>query len=102
MTRSTSEEDCNQAYYVGFDLNTRRLNGSITVSCLNGASAYSETEIDIAKWNHIVFTYDDTFIKLYVDGKVQAVAPKKFKISFLEGDSVILGSLISTKNIRFS
>lgn len=100
-TRSHGGEDCNQAYYIGFDLNTRKVNGSSAISYLEGTTLYSRKKINLNQWYHVVFTFDDTLIKLYLDGEIQYQLKKNFKNRYLLNAPVIVGNLKGKKNSRF-
>jgi two-component sensor histidine kinase len=100
-TRSDTDDQCNQSFYLGFDLNTRRVNGSCCNSCAAATTVYSQREILLAKWYHAVLTYDDDWIQLYLNGDLQYKMPKNFKSKFLNGDSVVIGNVYGKKNIRY-
>jgi hypothetical protein len=100
-TKSNKDEDCNQAYYIGFDLNTRRINGSISSSCMDVATIYSKNEIARGQWYYLALVYDDNSMSFYVDGKLQYKTEKNFKTVFLKGSPIIVGNINDKKNQRF-
>jgi hypothetical protein len=101
FTRVHAGEEHNEAYYIGLDMNSGSLGSCMSVSDNEQVSLYSGTIPSLRKWHHIVFTYDDAFFSVYLDGALEAKALKNFRTVFLEGDSIILGNRLSRKNNRF-
>jgi len=100
-TNSHEGEDCNQSYFIGFDINTRKMNGSSVNSCEDAATVYTQKNISLGRWYHIALTYDDTALSLYLDGKLQYKIKKKFKTRFLKGSPILIGNIKDKKNVRF-
>jgi hypothetical protein len=101
FTRSRSEKDCNEALYIGVDMNTRKVNGATVNSERNVATIYTDEAIKMARWYHVALTYDDNFLMLYFDGKLVRKAVKKFRTRFLAGDSIFIGNRSSVNNERY-
>lgn len=100
FTRSHAGEDHNEAYYIGYDFATQDLNANTTLSKDKQVPLYASKQYKIREWHHIVITYDDNYLALYIDGELQAKLPKKLRSEFLEGDSVLVGNRVSVKNKR--
>ena len=100
-TRVDTSESCNLAYYIGIDLNTLKLNGSLSNSCLNVFTAYSHKKVSFSRWQQVALAYDSDSAFFYVNGELQYRLAKKFRSDFLKGDSVIIGILDTPTNLRF-
>ncbi|MBA3682261.1 MAG: histidine kinase [Bacteroidetes bacterium] len=100
-TNAHDGEDCNQSYFIGFDINTRKINGSTANSCEDASTVYTRKKISLGHWHHVVLTYDDTTLSLYLDGKLQYKIKKKFKTCFLKESPIIIGNIRERKNMRF-
>ncbi|MCC6372458.1 MAG: histidine kinase [Bacteroidia bacterium] len=100
-TSSNNSDECNQAFYIGIDLNTRKLNGSTVNSCTEASTLYSKGKVTFGKWHHAVLTYNDHEITLFLDNEFQYKASKNFQSKFLKGDSIIIGSFCKGSNARY-
>jgi hypothetical protein len=101
MTRAHAGDDCNEAFYIGIDQNTRKINGAALGGCQKTVSIFSREKVRLVKWYHVVITFDHSALSLYVDGVLENKISKDFETIFLEGDSVIVGNRVSEKNKRF-
>jgi len=100
-TRAHSGGDCNQAFYIGIDMNTRKLGGSAALSCHSLVTSYTQSKVTMAKWHHVVFNFNDDFLWLYVDGNLEYKVRKNFESQYLAGDSILVGNIQYGKNTRF-
>lgn len=101
LTKSHGGNDFYEGYFIGLNFSTNKLNVTTSKDSLNQITLNSTHELKLRKWHHIVMTYDDNFLTLYLDNELQAKVPKKFKSSFLEGDSIIIGNSANKKNERY-
>jgi hypothetical protein len=86
---------------MSYDLNSKRICVATTFSELYQVSLRSSEEMELGKWYHVVLTYDDNFLSLYVNGTLEDKMAKNFKSHFLEGDSVMVGNTANAKNQRY-
>lgn len=100
-TRAHADLDCNEAFYIGFDLNTRKINGGTLLDCPMVTSIFSKKPVALVSWHHVVITYNDNFTCLYLNGVLEEKKPKEFKSRFLAGDSVLVGMRYDKKNQRY-
>ena len=101
IAKSRDSVDHCEAYYIGYDLNSKNINVSISVSRENVVTLYSDGIISKMDWQHIVMTYDNNKLCFYLNGKLENEIKKNFESTFLQGDSVIVGNVFSKKNARF-
>ncbi len=101
FTRSHDGEDHNEAFYIGYDYETKNLNINTTLSKEEQITMYSIKAFDIRKWHHVAMAYDNKFLSFYIDGVLQAKLPKSFQSQFLKGDSILIGKRNSEKNKRY-
>ena len=101
ITRSHNGEDFNEAYYIGYDMNTKNLNTNNSLSELKQSSIFPPHMNPIQQWHHVVITFNNSFLCLYLNGDLVEKARKTFETTYLETDSVVLGNRISAKNTRF-
>lgn len=100
FTRAHPGEDHNEAYFMGYDFNTKNINGCVSLNELMTEAIYT-SQVTLRKWHHLVCTYDDHFFCLYLDGILENKMMKNFKTTFLSNDSVLVGIRTSKKNNRF-
>ncbi len=101
LTHVSSDDDFNEAFIIVYDLNTKNVAANNTLNKEKQVSIYSSTLFSLREWHHLVLTYDYNFICFYIDGALEGKMVKKFDSQFLEGDSVVIGNLITKKNTRF-
>ena len=81
ITKSHAGNDFYEGYFIGLNFTTNRLNVTTSKDSLNQITLNSTHELKLRKWHHIVMTYDDNFLSLYLDNDLQAKVPKKFRSS---------------------
>lgn len=101
ITKSHAGNDFYEGYFIGLNFTTNRLNVTTSKDSLNQITLNSTHALKLRTWHHIVMTYDDNFLSLYLDNDLQARVPKKFKSTFLSGDSIIIGNSANKKNERY-
>jgi two-component sensor histidine kinase len=100
-THSHGGDDHNEAYTVGYDFNTHQLNANTSFSKEQQVTVYSASGISLRDWHHVVVTYDDRFLCMYIDGVLEIKVFKNFRSRFLSGDSVIVANRTGPKNSRY-
>lgn len=101
ITKNNSGDDFNEGYFIGLNYSTFKLNTTTTENPENQVTLNSLHEFSLRKWHHIVMTYDDDFLTLFLDNTLEAKLPKNFKSVFLKGGSVMIGNSMNQKNSRF-
>jgi hypothetical protein len=104
-TKMHAGDDFNEAYSLGIEMYERRLNATshhVIPGDTLQVNAWSGMPIKLGRWYHVVMCYDDSFLSLYIDGKLQNRLAKNFHTVFLPSDSVMIGFNKSPKsNLRF-
>ncbi len=101
LVKNAPGSDFFEAYAISYGLDNKRIGGCCSHSELNQISVYSPDPLNINEWHHAVLTYDDEWVKFYLDGELINTAAKNFRTSFLPGDSVMVGNSANVKNSRF-
>lgn len=101
MMRRAAGEDFNLALAFNYHPYTKRLGVHQSRDSLQEAAMNSTTSAKLYVWYHLVITYDDQSLSLFVDGELQGRAAKGFASTFWTGDSVLLGKTPGLKNERF-
>jgi len=101
LTKSQPGDDFFEGYSLNYDWKSGRVNVATTYSQLNQVSLRSKNKIELGKWHHVVMTYDNDTMCLYVNGKLDMKMKKGFVNRYLETDSVMLGNSANKKNDRF-
>lgn len=102
LARNNPDEDFNVAYGFGYSMGARRIGVQATCDSVHEAMIFSKDTVTLNIWYHMVMTYDTDFLKFYLNGKLEGQMIKGFETKFLEGDSVILGRSMGSKNERFA
>jgi len=101
MTKNHPGDDFFESYAIIYSLQNKRFGASATLSPLNQLSVNSAKPAELERWYHVVLTYSDRSLCMYVDGKLEACLEKDFRTPFLETDSVMIGNSANVKNNRF-
>jgi hypothetical protein len=101
MTLADTVEECNEAYYIGYHLDLKNINVNTSRHCENQITLYPTDSTSLREWHHVAITYDNSNLIFYLDGILENKAVKNFELSFLAGDSVIVGAVRGSKNRRF-
>lgn len=101
LTKSHLGDDFFEGYMIDYDYQGKRIIGAVTQNSVNQLSIRSTDTLITGKWYHTVITFDQQYLRLYVDGVLQNKLVKKFPNRYLETDSVMLGNSANLKNLRF-
>lgn len=101
FTRSQVDDDFTDAYTIAYQFNIRKLCCNTTLSKYNMVHLYPPKTSYLRQWYHVVMTYDDDNISLYINGVLEGFAAKKFKSKFLKSDSVLVGRRYGLRNQRY-
>lgn len=101
LTKSQPGDDFFEGYSINYDINSGRIGIATTFSQLNQVSLRSTESVELGKWYHVVLTYDNDLLNLYVNGEVDTKMKRGFTSRFLKTDSVMLGNSANKKNDRF-
>lgn len=101
LTKNAEGDDFFEAYAITYSLDNKRLVGVSSLSSLQQVSATTLEPYDLYEWHHLVMTYSDSVLCLYIDGALENSSVKKFRTQFLESDSVMIGYSANTKNLRY-
>lgn len=101
MTKCASGDDFFEAYSLFYLPETKKLNVTCTQDSTKQIGITAVRPIEHFEWHHMVTTYDDQSLTLYIDGKLEKKLPKNYETQFLESDSVLIGSTANLKNQRY-
>jgi hypothetical protein len=101
LTKSHSGDDFYEGYFIGLNFHTNKLNVTTSRDSANQLTLNSHKSLSLRQWHHIVMTYDDHHLALYLDNNLEAKLPKKFSNVFLAGDSIMIGNSANVKNERY-
>lgn len=101
-TKNGILDDFNYAYGIYYDLKTNRIGLVSHKDSTLDLNLKSVDEIEFNNWYHVVFIISDKYFAFYINGELQQLAPKRFEITYLFGDSVIVGNTANKKNNRWS
>jgi hypothetical protein len=104
ITKSNASDDFFEAYYMGINTDTRKINMNSANGELQGVGITSVDTIILQKWHHLVLAFDDKYMWSYIDGLMQndnKPIAKNFRSVFLETDSVMIGNMANRKNNRY-
>lgn len=101
LTKCSQSDDFYEAYCIYFMYKTNRIGAAVTQSSLNQVGLHSHSQVSVGDWHHVVITFDNDEMILYIDGKKEASIVKKFTNKYLAGDSILIGNSANTKNKRY-
>lgn len=101
LTKNAQGDDFFEAYAIAYGLSSKRISIASSLSSLNQVAAVSSEPFELYEWHHLVLTYSDSALCLYVDGEAESVVAKHFRTKFLFGDSVMVGYSANIKNQRY-
>lgn len=101
LTKSHGGDDFFEGYSLLCDIATRRFGVSTTFDEGNQVTIRTADTLVCGDWYHLVFTYNDDFLTLYVNGVFENKMAKNFTSRFLQGDSVMIGNSANYKNERY-
>ncbi len=101
LTKSRPGDDFFEAYSAIYSLETKRISVGATQSDSNQLSLVSREVTSLGKWHHVVMTYSDSEIVMYLNGVLENRSSKNFRTQFLASDSVMIGYSANEKNNRY-
>jgi hypothetical protein len=101
LTKRVEGDDFFEAFAMSYVLNTGQVGACNTLDSIHQINIFSPQPLSLGKWHHLVMTYDDTELSLYIDAKLEGRANKNFHTSFLHGDSIMVGNSANFKNSRY-
>jgi hypothetical protein len=101
LTKNCVCDSFYEGYYLGYDYNGNRICAATTLSKKYQISLRTVDKVVLNKWYHVVITYDDDFLTMYVDGVLENRMNKNFRSVFAEKDSVMIGNSANKLNYRF-
>lgn len=100
VTRNSTNDDFHEAYAIVLHY-SRRIGATTSVDSLIQVQSHSTSTLESGEWYHVVMTYNNKSIALYMNGELQSTAIKDFETVFLATDSVMVGASITAKNQRY-
>jgi two-component sensor histidine kinase len=102
LTKNSESDDFYEAYAIVYSPETKRLDAGASKDISSQASITPLKKFSLFRWHHLLYTYDDDEITLYVDGNFEGSTHKGFQTVFNPKDSVLLGITGNKKNKRCS
>ena len=99
-TRSSLGPDFDEAFAIGYNFDLRKIYSSNSNSELEQISLHAVNTSYLHNWYHVVYTYDDHYASLYLDGALVSKCVKNFETRFLTNDSLMVGCHNEKKNTR--
>ena len=93
-------DDFFEAVFIGVNYNSHKLNATTSDGPSKQITLNSKEPFKLRAWNHIVVTYDDKQLSLYLNNKLEAKLAKNFRSAFMASDSVMIGNTANAKNHR--
>jgi two-component sensor histidine kinase len=100
LTKYTQLNDYFESYALYYMVGSKRVVAVFSKDSTQQSSTYGQN-FSINRWHHLLITNDYNYGSLYIDGKLELRIQKKYKTTFLETDSVMLGSTANKKNSRY-
>lgn len=101
FTKNLQKEDFFEAFSLSYNYDEQRICASTSLSEEKQVHVRASDVLRLGEWHHYAFSFDNTFLRLYVDGKLEGEVKKNFTTIYSPLDSVLLGSTASQKNNRF-
>lgn len=101
LTKTQTGPNCWESYCFYYDMNTNKIATACTKLPCTQPSIWTPNVVTSGTWHHLVFTWDNTTIKLYLDAVLQGTVSKGFSQVYLSTDSVMVGNSANTANNRF-
>lgn len=101
LTKNNPGDDFFESYCIGYELTSQTLGFVVSISPNEQLSINATEKIVQNQWYHIVFCYTKKQMWFYLNGKLVGSLPKSSPISFLNGDSVMIGNTANKKNSRY-
>lgn len=101
LTKCADRDDFFEAYCVYYDYVTQRIASGCTLDSTNQVNAHSPEKTYVNQWYHVVVTFDDEHLALYVNGEQTCKLKKNFTTEYSLLDSVVVGHSANKKNARY-
>lgn len=100
-TRNCSCSDYNEAYAIYLSTYSRTLESNMSNDSLKQINVQAISDkVEILKWYHVALVFNFDSATLYLNGKRELSAGKKFESYFEPTDSVMVGIIYNDKNKR--
>jgi len=101
LTKTQTGNNCWESYCFYYDMYTNKIATACTQLPCNQPGLWTTNIVSTATWHHLVFTWDYSTIKLYLDTVLQGSATKGFSQVYLSSDSVMIGNSANVLNDRY-
>lgn len=101
LTKNLQKDDFFEAFVLAYNYDEGRICVTTSDSPEKQVHIRSANRLQLGKWHHYAFSFDNNKLKFYKDGELAGEVLKNFQTQFLPGDSVIVGSTANKKNDRY-
>jgi len=101
LTKTQTGNNCWESYCFYYDMFTNKIAIAGTRLPCNQPCVWTPSAVSSGTWHHLVFTFDNTAMNLYLDAVLQGTAFKGFSQVYLAGDSVMVGNSANISNDRY-
>ena len=92
LTKCQTGNNCFESYCLYYDQFSNKIATACTQMPCSQPGIWTLAPVPLASWHHIVFTYDNSTITLYLDAVSQGTVSKGFTSVYLGSDSVMVGN----------
>ena len=90
-----------EGYGLWVNMNNRKIIALTTESGTRNQRYFYTESLDLSTWYHLVMTYDDDSMRLYLNNRLVKSIYKGFRSTFSASDSVMVANAASQANYRF-
>ncbi len=101
LTKNRNGDDFYEGYTMAYYIQSKKIGVATSLSEKNQVNLSSSDSILLNKWMHLVMTYDNQYLKFYINGNLEASIGKNFESEFSPTDSVMIGNSANKKNDRY-
>jgi hypothetical protein len=102
LTKWTKDDDFFESFGFYYEYETQKMAACMVQDSLRQINITTLEKFDLLNWHHIVLSYDDDSLSLYIDGVLERRSLKGFPTRFLADEPVLVGVSANKKNNRFS
>ncbi len=102
VAKRNSDDDFFESYGIYYEYLSKKIAVCSVRDSLRQINITSMEDFELAKWQHLVFTYDDHFLSFYINGKLEKKIVKNFPTLFDSQLPLLLGVTANAKNDRFT
>lgn len=102
LAKNTLKDDFYEAYGLYFNLQNHAFDGSSSRDSVTQVGITMLDSVLVGSWYHLVLSYSDNELALYVNGNLINRSNKQYPTLFEPTDSVLLGHTNNRKNLRFT